>query len=368
VEAKTQMMRSTNLKREEKGQVLMLMAVILALAGLVLGPLMGFAYTGHQVGQIREDDMHRVYAADLGIEDVMYQIANEVIEIEPGDQTDYTFGEAINDSAVEVSVYRVYDDTYSIISTATDHEGVTTVIEAYVEYWDYRSLLKKGLSSYGNITIQPGADIWGDVQYMEELVNQGNIYGEETQGGIKAWPTAEELSQWYLNYESLGACSSGVLNVQNGETVVVGPCSTDGNLTIKGQGTVEFGGTFYVAGDLIFNPTPKLTIVLNGHSIYAEGIIEIGPKCDISGPGCIIAEGDVQFQPNQIGDDFIFVMSIEGSVTAQPGGDFVGSFAASINIQVQPGTSLTWECCPTEFLNFPKGPPHMTLLSYVIEG
>jgi len=362
------MRKSTNIRRGQEGQVVIVMALMLVLTGLILGPLLSFTYTGHQVGQIREDDMHRVYAADLGIEDVMYQIANEVIEIEPGDQTDYTLGEAVNDSAVEVSVYRIDDETYRIISTATDYEGVHTTIEAYIGYWDYESLLNHALISYGNITIGPGADIWGDVQYMEELDNKGNIYGDETQGGIKAWPTAEEVSQYYLNYEPMGACSSGVLNVNNGETVVVGPCITDGDLTIKGQGTVELGGTFYIAGDLIFNPTPKLNIVLNGHSIYAEGIIEIGPNCDISGPGCIIAEGDVQFQPNQIGDDFIFVMSVEGSLTAQPGGDFVGSFAACINIQVQPGTSITWECCPMEFLNFPKGSSHMTLLSYVIEG
>ena len=40
--------------------------------------------------------------------------------------------------------------------------------------------------------------------------------------------------------------------------------------------------------------------------------------------------------------DPIFVMSVEGTTRVQPNGDFYGSIAGSVEIELQPGTSINY--------------------------
>ncbi|UCD21470.1 MAG: hypothetical protein JSW22_05290, partial [Chloroflexota bacterium] len=70
----------------------------------------------------------------------------------------------------------------------------------------------------------------------------------------------------------------------------------------------------------------------------------IGGKCTVVGSGVIITLGDFYFEPNTEAGvtDPIFVMSIYGTTHVQPSGDFYGSIAGSVEIQLQPGTSINY--------------------------
>jgi hypothetical protein len=78
-------------------------------------------------------------------------------------------------------------------------------------------------------------------------------------------------------------------------------------------------------------------------------------EVSISGSGCIIAIGDIDFQPVMQGSstDFVFVMSIDGKVWFKPQGDFSGSLAGDANVDLQPGCTMTWTPWQGRGLNLP---------------
>lgn len=365
-------MRNSNLRTSQKGTVLVLVTITLALTTLVIPPLLGFIGGAGRSAQIREDRMLQVYAADMGVEDAYFRIVNADAELpnSPEDDPMVLAIEGVNGSDVAIEIYKepvnpLYGDAlYKVISTATSYMGVGATIESYVAAWDYWSLLKYGLISYGDIEISSNAEVEGNLALNGELDNKGELDGTVSYG-VPGWPDPEVLSQWYSDQVS-ESCGSSPLLVSGNETLEVGPCQTNGNLVIKGDGNVKLGGTLYVAGDLDFDPTPDLKIMLKGHTIYAEGSINMGSGASISGPGAIIAEGDINFSPNIVGAGFIFVLSLEGSLTAQPGGNFYGSLAGASSVDLQPNTTAEWKDHPND-LNFPGGDILPKVASYLIK-
>ncbi len=364
-------MRNSNLRTSEKGAVLAFVTITLALAMLVIPPLLTFIGGAGRSAQIREDRMLKVYAADMGVEDAYFRIVNADAELpnSPEDDPMVLAIEDVNGSDVAIEIYKepvdpLYGDAlYKVISTATSYMGVSATIESYVAVWDYDSLLKYGLISYGDIEISSNAELTGSLALNGELDNKGEIDGTVNYG-VPGWPDSEMLSEWYSGQVS-ESCSSPLL-VGGGETLAVGPCKTNGNLIIKGNGNVKLGGTLYVAGDLDFDPTPDLKVMLKGHTIYVEGSINMGSGARVSGPGAIIAVGDIDFSPNIVGNGFIFVLSLEGSLTAQPGGSFYGSLAGASGIDLQPSTIVEWKDRPID-LNFPEGDILPKVASYLIK-
>ena len=58
----------------------------------------------------------------------------------------------------------------------------------------------------------------------------------------------------------------------------------------------------------------------------------VGGKCTLKGPGCIIAVGDVYFEPNpDVGGEGepVFVFSVLGRTTIRPGINMYGAIAGS---------------------------------------
>ncbi|HUW46081.1 MAG TPA: pilus assembly protein PilZ, partial [Dehalococcoidia bacterium] len=94
----------------------------------------------------------------------------------------------------------------------------------------------------------------------------------------------------------------------------------------------------------------EMTLNLNGQTIFVasstvgQPALWIGGKLNIIGPGIILAVGDIYFEPNiPVGmTDPIFIMSVEGETLLQPGGDFYGSIAGSVEVQLQPGSSISY--------------------------
>ena len=133
-------------------------------------------------------------------------------------------------------------------------------------------------------------------------------------------------------------------------------------LTVKGDGWIEVGGTIYVKGDLILKASPEINLNLNGQTIFAEGGIDIPPGVTLSGSGCIIAVGDITFQPNMATteDEFVLVMSIEGTTTLLPNGSFTGCIAGNVDVGLQPGDpndpfTVQWIDPEGHDLDFPMG-------------
>jgi hypothetical protein len=183
------------------------------------------------------------------------------------------------------------------------------------------------------------------------------------------WPTAGDLSDFFWDdVEDLTPYPYDSIDLK--DTNTIGPLYRDGDLSIDNTAgypiTLTLEGTIYVKGDLDFEQpggSSAYTIDLNGQTIYVEkvtptkGDIFFAPQhVSITGSGCIIADGFVNFQPgvDSSPDDFVFVMSVTDYVWMKPQGDFYGSVAGNAYVDLQPGNTLTWTKPPAA-LNFPDG-------------
>jgi len=141
----------------------------------------------------------------------------------------------------------------------------------------------------------------------------------------------------------------------------------DGTLAIKNTGTagltVQLTGTVYITGDTLIGATDQaFTLDLNGQTIFVESAtgaapeddpcnpendyaLKIGGKCTLTGSGCIIVVGSIEFKPNLDGNpnDYIFVLSVRGKTYMQPNGDFYGTLAGSSEVYVQNGQAHWWD-------------------------
>lgn len=361
--------------REEKGNVLILVLVLLVVGGLILAPLLGLMTTGLVAGQVYEKKTDELYAADAGVEDAIWKIQHPVeteLPYECGDPPwsyDYEISD-INGKHVQVHIDYLGEGTHRITSIATTDDGGNTAVEAYlaVSYVDFSALLDNAIISYDTVTIQPGTGVDGDVWLPDEddLDNKGDIDGDvkDSDDVQIVWPTSEQLSSYYWEQvKHLDPYPAGyAINIPPETTeyapYVIGPLSAAGDLTIKGTGWITLGGTIYVKGDLVFKATPEISIDLNQQTIFTEGTIYMPPDVNVSGSGCIIGVGDVDFQPSMDSspDDFVLVMSVEGTVRFNPSGDFTGCIAGNAHVQLQPGNVLYWISPEGKGLDVPWGP------------
>ena len=340
--------------RDEKGAALVLTLVLLLIGGLIIAPLLGFMGTGIIAGEVHEKRMDELYAADAGVEDAVWNIQLKTDKVQGLTQcsqsTNYIIT-GVNDKTVDVTItlMTVLDDLpcdYRIESTATG-DGSGTQIEAYIagesKYADYAGILENVLTSLGDITLQPGTNI---------TPSEGEHSPAEYYGGI--WPPVEDLEEFYA-----GNITGGTYYYEDteidlaGVDMDLGPLYVDGELDIVNSSTpatLTLTGTIYITGDTLISPNKEMILDLNGQTIFVasnttgQNALWIGGKCTIEGPGVIIAIGDIYFEPNiEAGmTDPIFIMSTSGQTLLQPGGDFYGCIAGSVEVQLQPGTTLNY--------------------------
>jgi hypothetical protein len=68
-------MTFNKLRRDEKGQALILVLILILLGGIIIGPLLAHISSGLKVGkEVYEERMYGQYAADSGVEDALYKI------------------------------------------------------------------------------------------------------------------------------------------------------------------------------------------------------------------------------------------------------------------------------------------------------
>ncbi len=353
------------LARDEKGAALVLVLILLLISGLIIGPLLSYMGTGLITGQVYEMRTNELYAADAGAEDAVWKIQNNVGQLPCNPSMTWSYNITdVNGKRLQISIEYIDGGTYRITSTAITDDGSGTVatvsgtqIEAYVTatYSDFSGILDNVITSQNEIDYPPHPDI----SYPE---GHGPV---EYYGGL--WPTPEDLARFYwedvkdathyygdteIDLEG-NSCPPGPIYINDEENNSwpsgLGPLSINGTLaeitnSINPSATLVLAGTIYIDGDAIINPTKDLILDLNGHTIFVNGALNIKGKCGIKGPGAIIAVGDLWFEPQiEAGDtEPVFIMSVEGTTNLQPGGDFYGAIAGSVEVDLQPGTSLNY--------------------------
>jgi hypothetical protein len=110
--------------RNEKGQALVLVLILLLIGSLILTPLLAFMGTGLKAGMTHEEKMDELYAADSGISDGFWQIKRDQMDTRfasytppydpydyyqySSDNWNYTLGEIVNDHNVNVTIKNMW--------------------------------------------------------------------------------------------------------------------------------------------------------------------------------------------------------------------------------------------------------------------
>jgi len=362
------------LARDEKGQAMILAVILLVVGGLIVSSLLSYMGTGLLAGRVYERRTAELYAADAGVEDAVWKIEHGEVALCPGDPTNNYTISAVNGKSVAVTITYVNNMTgtvtYRIESTATGGDSGTE-IEAYITdttvSGNYSGILDNVITSPCDYTLQGPSQV--NPPEGEEHGPEANYPGD--------WPTAEVFFDMYWDDVEDYPYSSGTLDVKNYASGF-GPLGRNGTLEIINTGTagvtVNLTGTVYVTGDTQIGMTNKdFTINLNGQTIFVESAtgaapeddpcspgngyaLQIGTKCTLTGSGCIIAVGNIEFKPNLPcnPNDYIFVLSVRGKTYMQPNGDFYGTLAGSAEVYIQNGEA-NWWASPfiSEGLNFP---------------
>jgi len=365
-----------HLARGESGRgSLEAVLVLLVLGSLIITPILAFMGTGLKAGQTHETRTAELYAADAGWTSALWHAKEGEVPV-GGLEEEFT----LNDRTVQVTIEVAAEEqgnviAYKITSTATSDTGSSTTVESYLNLFPFDGLLDNAITGGGDVTIRPGSRVYGNVQYGGTLDNSGEIYGDiiDNLDNI-SWPPASVFIEFYRSClededvdpdDPLQHFPYGTIDLKYwGPTL--GPLFRNGDLTIKNTASspdsLNITGTIYVTGELVVQSGCNIVLEEQvgeetiAHNIFAEETISLNPGCSLDGSGCIIAVGDVNFQPNLPGgsDDFIFVMSIDGTVKFQPGNDFYGSVAGDVDVFLQPDVSLNW-WDGSDGLNFPGG-------------
>lgn len=349
----------------QEGRALVLTLIALAIGCLLIPPFLSYISTNLLASRATEKGMKGLYAADAGVEYAIRRIKDG----ECPEGTPFDTPTLVNGMPVTVTVGTESEGVYKVItSTATNVvDGSSTTIVSYVSLntLDFAWLFDSAITSPGDVTLKPGTVITGNVTYGGSITGEENItepYSATLDSSLQAkWPTAEELSALY--HKDVEGCDYLENTIDLKDTSSIGPMYRDGNLDIissEENATAVLSGTVHVTGDLDVGKTNKdFTLDLNGQTIFVEGTIDVGGKCTISGSGCIIAIGDIFFLPKieSSPDDFLFIMSLDGTSTIQPDGDLCGAVAGDTEVELKPGCSLTWGGLTggADELNFPAG-------------
>jgi len=360
--------------KDEKGGVMELVLILLTVGGLILAPLLGLMSTGLLAGQVYERKTDELYAADAGVEDAVWKVQDGTEVKAPSCITDptswnYTVS-GVNGKSVAVSI--TYDATtkgFCVNSTATG-DGSGTKIEAYISTTDlindYSGILNNVITSRCDYELGGPAQV--DPPEGEEHGPEADYSGD--------WPTGDLFSDVYWPDAKDYPYDSDSLNVKD-YAAGIGPLCRNGTLAITNTGTagmtVTLNGTVYVTGDTQIGMTDKnFTLNLNGNTMFIESptgaapeddpcnpsqnqyALRIGGKVTLTGSGCVIAVGNIEFKPNLncSPDDYLLVLSIGGKTYMQPNGDFYGTLAGNSEVYIQNGEAC-WVDSAGMSLNFP---------------
>ena len=331
--------------RDEKGRVMILALILLAVGGLTTTPLMAYMSTGLIAGELYERSAAEVYAADAGVEDAVWKIQNNADGVPQGPcdpPSAYNISD-VNGKSVNVTIEWVNNITYSVLSTATGNSSSTTV-ESYVEkiLGGELDIFSGVLASKGDITfIGSGSEVTGDIYYGGTLdPNFTHISGNETEVGPDAFPTEAQdvaFAQMMMDEAEEGGTHYGNMNI-NSDTDL-GPKYITGDLVITKDVTINITEIVYVGGSVTASKDYTLT---GSGSIIAEGDIDIRKTSDFGTTGdCMIMSlnGDIGFKKDATIEALIYAPN--GTISADKNLTVNGSIVGA-NITVKKDASLTY--------------------------
>jgi len=402
--------------RDEKGQAMVLVLILLIVGGLIVAPLLAHMGTGLIGGEVYERRAAELYAADAGVEDAVWKIQHQVDEVKGLTQCyqDWSYNVTdINGKIVEVNGKRVevtitlmtiWDDLpfdYCIESRAIG-DGSGTKIDAYIAgNITYCSMLDHLITVQENLDENGIAALERDLEKLDipcptgctecDICGQAYDYDSDAYSDIPkeckgciavynfpdtGWPAVSDLSARYLkDVENAPHWASTIIDLEEGD-MQLGPLHVGGMLEIKNSDnknarTFTLNGTLYITGHTEIGMSgsggkPNLTVELNGNTIFVASnstgggheALKIGDWCTINGPGAIIAVGDIYFKPNGTAganEEPAFVLSVLGMTTIQPGVNFLGAIAGKVDVDLSSGgqANVNYPTGGFEEVNFP---------------
>ncbi|WP_133240212.1 hypothetical protein [Dehalogenimonas alkenigignens] len=347
----------SRLIRKQAGGILIPTLVMLAVGALIIAPLMGLMATGLKAGQQIEIGAVDYYAADAGVENAIWLINRFDPEAETPDPRvpllvgydGAPYSMLVDGDTVNITIYKRNSTTYRVTSASAGSTIVT-----YVTYG--RNFLDNAITSPSEVTIKPNVDVYGDIQ-TPILDNQGDHFGNLLDWDIAYWDAMVAMIPGFY-YDQVSADPAYASSSYEFHGTVTFPNSrTSGSLNIdsKSDGTLNLtpNSVLYINGDLDFKGK-NWKLNLNGATIFVNGALSSATDSpsQIKGPGCIIALNDIYFQPNSTTNDYIFMMSLNGTVHLQPTkGDFYGSVAGNTSVELWGKPVFHWQTPPA--LNFP---------------
>jgi acetyltransferase-like isoleucine patch superfamily enzyme len=340
------MKKSLNIvKRNERGQALLLVLTLLGVGGIMLAPLLSFMGTGLKAGTVYETKAELLYAADAGVEDAIWEIRNDGVGLEhevmvlcqdgsehkltlkglpdgikrtkaddgaiigyigeenPGYLYNDYYYNVLNINGVDnIEVYILYLGGLSYMVTADSG----TNIQAFVSRTEGTNLLafSGALVSSGDISLKKDATITGDIiaggvfDCVGDLIfdyDNYDIYENvPPEDLINYFPSDPKIAEFALKYKN--------------EALLGGTINGDYSITSSG----DFGPK-YIVGNL--TTSKDLTINLQG-TIYVTGNIDIGQDTIINGNGSIVAVGDIYLEkmPDYGQNSNAIIFSVNGSI------------------------------------------------------
>lgn len=286
--------------RQEKGNVLILVLVLLVLGGLILAPLLGLMSTGLAAGQVYEERTSQLYAADAGVEDTI----NWLLHGKPVDWG-WTWDGAeqvwrrdvplhVNDNDVNVTVEPLpEEDTYQITSTATDGDRSTTVISVVRAIAEFEGCyLTEGLTLgtqetmegdiivVGDVTLEQSSGIEGDMYVDGDLVLEQHSSIEADVICVAGDITLENNTEINSDIHFLG--EDCTITIAKPDAFIKGNIRAEGNLTI----VIDFGNAAHteITGD-IYAPRGDVHVHLNKPNSELEGDIYAGGSINVNVTG-----------------------------------------------------------------------------------
>lgn len=341
---------------KERGQVLITILVILALAVSLITSALSINSTALKAGVHYRNSISQLYAADSGANYALWMLNNQKQPV-PGQEYNPP---AILNNVSSVDVYfsnPTYDShnnmAYGVTSTATSPDNTQTTV---------RVKLASTSSPYffhNLATSLSGVDFTGNQ-------SQYSYSGPIVVDSSLAWPTQTVFEDFYngllgSDYNNLpGYTKTNPLDPANTPNFPTNnkPVKINGDLDIGTNTanttlTLATSNIYYITGNLSINSAKPFTLNLNNSVIFVDsGSLQpnyaayIDSSCTLTGNGLIIVIGDVWFKPNMdaASNNFVFVMSANGTVSFQPIGDFYGSVAGNISVGFQQGNNpaYTW--------------------------
>ncbi len=113
------------LRRNEKGQALILVLCFMVLGGLTIVTLLTLVSTGLKTGQMYEGRTKLHYAADAGLEDALWKSQKEQIPLEHGDyvtEFNYAISDNVNQNSVNITMKQIWP----LVGLESDENGTTS--------------------------------------------------------------------------------------------------------------------------------------------------------------------------------------------------------------------------------------------------